>query len=419
MSLRCVALACALLVAGCSPDPTTVLQNATPHVDLTFLQCGAVGQACCRPPASAQNSASLGPLVACQTGLGCDVAANVCVTPCGSAGQVCCDGPETRAVKWTKDGLPYSPNYWNMREMCNAGACETQSHRCFTCGTQDGQPCCPPDAAQATARCADNHLQCEWNPEGLYERGTCRACGSRLKPRCRWGCDSDLGILNNVCNVCGREGQPRCDDGCESGLGLVQGLCRVCGGNQQIPCEWGCRAPYGPKNGLCGVCGGSGNPPCDNGCGPGMRLINGKCTFCGNVNQPPCENGCNFKLGVAGGVCRTCGSLGQMPCDKGCEPGLIISGGKCVPPPGAPPPPECSGAGQPCVADWQSGSHCCTTGAPLLCTWNVKCEPCVPHGEECKIGAKWLCCNSKDGDYCVLDPAINKVICDIPDLPGK
>jgi hypothetical protein len=421
-SLRhCLSLeACVLLLVACSPDPKTKLQEVTPQVDLAFLTCGSLGKACCTPPASApQNPAALGPLVACQTGLGCDITTNTCVSPCGGAGQACCDGPETRATKWTKDGLPYSPNTWNMRDMCDAGACDRQSHRCFTCGTQEGHPCCPPDAAQATARCADDHLQCRWDDKGLYESGTCEACGSPGKQPCRWGCDPELGILDKFCAACGRDGQPRCDDGCQKGLGLVRGICRVCGGNGQIPCDFGCRVPFGLTGGLCGVCGGQGSPPCDSGCGPGMRLINGKCTFCGNVGQPPCAHGCGYELGVAGGVCRTCGTVGQIPCDVGCEAGLVISGGKCVPPPGAPPPIDCAGEGQACVADWISGPHCCKTGAPLLCNWGVKCEACVPHGEECRIGGPQLCCNAKDGDYCVLDPTIDKVICDIPDAPDK
>lgn len=123
-----------------------------PPIDLSPFLCGGLGQACCRPPRSI-TTAGYGHLVACGTGLGCDVTSNTCVQPCGGTGQVCCDGPETRAPKWTNDGRVYSPNYFGMREMCDRGACDIPSHRCFDCGTVDGAPCCPPDAAQATARC--------------------------------------------------------------------------------------------------------------------------------------------------------------------------------------------------------------------------------------------------------------------------
>lgn len=311
----------------------------------------------------------------------------------------------------------YSPNYWNMREMCDAGACDRQTHRCFDCGTQDGGRCCPPDAAQATARCVGDYLECDWDPQGFFESGTCRACGRQGKPPCRWGCDTGLGILKGLCERCGDDGQPPCDNGCKPGLGIAKGLCRRCGGNQQIPCDFGCRAGLGVKNGLCVVCGGVGQAPCDSGCQPGTRAIDGVCKICGYSGQPPCTTGCVYPYRVAGGVCQPCGASGQIPCDVGCDPGLVLSGGKCVKPSGAP-PETCSQAYQPCVADFVTGTHCCKTGGPLLCVYG-QCRPCVPHGEECKIGGSQICCNAKDGDTCKLDQVTEKVICDIPDGPEK
>jgi hypothetical protein len=409
--LVCVALA----LLSCGPRGDTPIRGEV-EIDLPFLRCGAPGEACCEAPTSAQNIEALGPLVSCQRGLGCDITTRTCVAPCGGPGQACCDGPETRALKWTTDGKVYSPNYWNMREMCDTGACDKQTHRCFTCGMQDGGPCCPPDAAQATARCVGENLQCEWDARGFYESGTCRACGFRGKPPCPWGCEPGLDVLKGVCDLCGAQGQPPCDvTRCKAGLGLLKGLCESCGGNRQVPCDTGCRAGLGLRHGLCVACGSNGTPPCDKGCQPGMRLINGVCMFCGLVGQPPCENGCAYGLGVAQGVCRTCGSVGYMPCDTGCEPGLMVSGGKCVPPAGGSPPQQsCAAEGQSCVADWIAGPHCCKSGGPLLCSYNL-CRACVPHGEECKIGGPQICCNAKDGDTCVLDPATDKAICDLPD----
>src|SRR4029453_2316025 len=100
-----------------------------------FLRCGGLGQPCCHAPF--QNVPAFGPLVSCEQGLGCDITINKCVSPCGGPGQVCCDGPQTRAPKWTADGKVYSPNTWDMQEMCSAGACERQTHRCFACGTAE------------------------------------------------------------------------------------------------------------------------------------------------------------------------------------------------------------------------------------------------------------------------------------------
>src|SRR5664279_719656 len=120
-----------------------------------FIPCGMLGGPCCEAPH--QNLPAYGPLVSCDQGLGCDVATKTCVAPCGGPGQPCCDGPDTSALKWTADGAVYSPNWWNVREMCT-GACDKQTHRCFTCGMTDLSPCCPPDAAQATARCRGTDL---------------------------------------------------------------------------------------------------------------------------------------------------------------------------------------------------------------------------------------------------------------------
>lgn len=383
------------------------------YIDLPFFRCGALGETCCRAPLASQNVPAFGPLVGCQQGLGCDIATNKCVSNCGGAGQVCCDGPETRAPKWTADGKIYSPNYWNMREMCDKGACDRQTHRCFTCGTQDGGPCCPPDAAQATARCIGDSLECEFDPQGFFVSGTCRACGKKGRLPCDWGCDQGLNIRNDLCDICGGDFQPPCDKGCDPGLGLAQSLCRQCGNAGQIPCNNGCKGGLRLKNGLCAACGGQSQPPCDSGCNPGTRLINGVCTLCGYNGQPPCTNGCVYPMKVAGGVCRQCGANGQIPCDTGCNQGLILSGGKCVLPPQQPTPNACALEGQPCVADFVAGMHCCQTGGPLLCV-HSRCKACVPHGEECKIGGSQTCCKAKDGDTCVLDQASEKVICGIP-----
>ena len=404
---------CALLLTACGPrdslDPDASIQIVS-----VFQQCGALGQSCCRAPAASQNIPAFGPLVACQTGLGCDIVTNKCVAPCGGTGQACCDGPETRAPKWTPDGKVYSPNYWNMKEMCDTGACERQSHRCFNCGMQDGQACCPPDAAQATARCVGDRLECQFDPQGFAESGTCRACGIRQRPPCPWGCDAGLGIRGGLCDLCGAANQPPCDTGCKPGLGLAQGVCRSCGNAGQAPCDTGCLGGLKLKSGICSVCGGANQPPCDAGCGNGARLINGVCVACGNEAQPPCTNGCVPPRKVAAGVCRLCGGNGQGQCDFGCDQGLIFSNGKCVPPPNTPSPTACATSGQSCVADFVAGTHCCQTAGPLLCVYNL-CKACVPHGQVCAQGGTQTCCNAKDGDVCRLDTSSGQAICDIPD----
>jgi hypothetical protein len=376
--------------------------------------CGGLGQACCRPPITSYLPPDLGPIVSCQSGLGCDVTADRCVSPCGGPGQPCCDGPERRATKWDADGRLYSPEPVGLQDMCQGGVCDRQSHRCIACGTQDGAPCCPPDAYQATARCADPSVYCEYDPASFDKSGTCRACGKQGRLPCDGprGCDPGLGLRNGLCDICGSDFQPPCDDGCHAGLELAHGLCRQCGSAGQIPCDRGCNRGFGLRNGLCANCGGQGQIPCDSGCNPQTVLINGVCTLCGYDGQPPCANGCVYPKKVARGVCRVCGARGQIPCDSGCDQGLVLSNGYCVTPQPLPPPESCSQSGESCVPDSQPGQHCCQhPGAPQLCVYGF-CKPCIPHGQEVPPGPNQLCCDW--GDQVVLDQSSGKAVCGIP-----
>lgn len=400
-----------LIAGACSPR--TPIQDR-PYV--AALTCGALGQSCCKPPGAVP--ASLGPLVSCKSGLGCDLANDVCVQPCGGPGQACCDGPETRAPKWTADGRIYSPNWFGMQEMCRGGACDRPSRRCFTCGTRDGESCCPPDAAQATARCFGQNMSCEFSNSSATA-GTCRLCGARFKPPCELGCDPGLKLLNGVCDFCGAEGQRPCDQiGCDRGLGTVQGLCRRCGAVGQIPCDRGCNAGAVAANGICVACGGAGQPPCAQGCGYGYTPIGGVCRPCGAEGQPPCAQRCNYPLKVAGGVCRQCGAQGQIPCDSGCNHLLVPINGVCAPQQG-PTPQQCAVLNQACVPNTQPTQpgqlHCCQPSSPpLLCVWQ-KCVACVRHSETCQLGGTQVCCDY--GESCVLDTATGNAVCDLPDSP--
>ncbi|NUO74427.1 MAG: hypothetical protein HOQ32_00290 [Lysobacter sp.] len=404
------------IITGTQSDPpvvagTPALQRIVDRpVRPMWIICGALGQSCCKAPDSA--STALGPLVACHDGMGCDLATNTCVQPCGGPGQACCDGPGTRAVKWTADGRVYSPNSFNMREMCDGGACDTASHRCFQCGTTDGGPCCPPDAAQATARCFGHNMSCEFTNDRATA-GVCRVCGTRLKPPCELsGCDAGLKIRNGLCDICGAEAQAPCDAGCDRGLSPAQGLCRRCGAAGQIPCDRGCNAGTRPINGICTSCGANGQPPCEQGCQHGLTPIAGVCRPCGADGQRPCGARCNYPLKVAQGWCRNCGAEGQVACDAGCNAWLTPINGVCSRPQ-EPPSQQCAVLNQACVPNTQSGTHCCGQGnPPLLCVWQT-CKACVPHGQTCQLGGTQICCTY--GESCVLDTETGNAVCDLPD----
>ena len=375
--------------------------------------CGDAGQQCCRAPAKSQNPA-FGPLVSCKAGLGCDLATSTCRAPCGGVGQPCCDGPETRAMQWTPDGKVFSPTSPFLREMCDAGACDRQKHQCFICGNADGARCCPPDAAQATARCVGERLSCAFDTEGFFVSGTCHRCGIRGRAPCNdVTCDPGLGVLKGLCEACSREGQPPCDGGCQPGLANVQGVCTACGNLGQIPCSNGCRGNLGVIGSKCTECGNSGELPCNNGCRPPARLAptGAFCIVCGALNQTPCQSGCDFSLNVAKGLCQRCGGPGQIPCDKGCDAGLAVVNQLCQ----RPTPddkPICAVRDERCVANDRPGTHCCNTGEPLVCGFNF-CKACVPSGNVCQLGGPQLCCQA--GDVCRLDTASGNAVCGIPD----
>jgi hypothetical protein len=407
-----IAFTIGLCIALSSCSPVNVFTRD--HIDIAQYFCGNLGQACCRAPASAANPA-FGPLVACHTGLGCDITSNTCVQPCGGAGQACCDGPETRAVKWTADGRVYSPNSYDMREMCLRGACDVASHRCFNCGTTDGGACCPPDAARATARCLGRNMHCEFSNDSITS-GTCVLCGALGKRPCEDGCDTNLKLRNGLCAICGAEGQLPCDAGCNSGLATAQGVCRRCGAAGQIPCDRGCNVGTTAINGICTACGANGQPACSQGCNYGLIPIGGVCRPCGANGQPPCDKRCDYPMKIANGVCRSCGAKGQIPCDIGCDYPFVVVNGVCAARQ-EPPQQQCATFNEACVPQTQPGPHCCQqAGTPLSCVWQ-KCVACVPHGEVCQLGGTQVCCSYNDS--CVLDPYSGNAVCDIPDGPDK
>ncbi len=316
-----------------------------------LIACGALGKACCRAPTASQNVPAFGPLVSCQHGLGCDITTNRCVSTCGGPGQVCCDGPETRAPKWTPDGKLYSPNSRNLREMCDAGVCDRQTHRCVTCGTRDGGACCSSDAAQATPRCfrdarTGNRLVCidRWAGD---VGGMCVECGKLDQPKCKTAGEApcDDGFVeresDGICVPCGWTGLPTCPIGepCRDGRSVPNrsfSQCIPAGGYNQ-PCrpDGGCdyQDLFCNNSRMCQTCGHPGEVCCapgkldrivsnNTGCLQPAECVNNRCFACGQENLPVCP-GKDF-----------------------CHDGSEVRNGWCRRPPSPPPPPPSQPPGQ-------------------------------------------------------------------------
>ncbi|KAH8742636.1 hypothetical protein BGZ57DRAFT_919963 [Hyaloscypha finlandica] len=397
-----------------------------------FFFCGSEGQECCTP--SFATIPEYGPLVKCDTGLGCDLTTSTCVSPCGAPGEPCCDGPETRALKWNNYGV-YSPTGFQMKEMCNDGFCDKPSHKCFDCTSTPGSACCPPDASQATARCNGENLECKFD-DSLAARGTCFLCGGAGNPPCHGECEQDLKLINGICVNCGDADQIACDEnrhecnhGCKDNLRLVDGICKACGDQGQIPCgvpayprcpkltnQFGCKTGMGIRQGLCQMCGTESKSPCDGfGCFPPLARKNGLCTvYCGHENQEPCDDrgcfpplqvlagncktcgsqkspacpkgGCHPELGLLNGVCDLCGSDGRLPCDAGCNPPLLPQGGFCSKTCGQEEYPQCDNG--------------CRDGRTLNSLGLCISSRCANEGEDCifgfwgTAGTGLLCCKT-------------------------
>lgn len=212
----------AALAALASAD-AAIAQPPLNHGQLPSPFCGAAGQHCCQQPRDTAGN-RLGPPF-CKAGLGCDIAANRCVSPCGGDGQACCDGPDTYAPN--AGASPTSPLYCpdgpascvTRKPMCSTGACSTTTHQCRTCGQVVGDFCCPPDAQSAVASCKIAGAFCSFHTDSLFS-GTCVGCGKAGQPPCPdhgGSCEPGLRPGASVCEPCGKLGQQTCLDGCSEG----------------------------------------------------------------------------------------------------------------------------------------------------------------------------------------------------------
>jgi hypothetical protein len=246
-----ILMAAIAALAAAFPDSAAAQPPLNPgQIPSSF--CGAAGQTCCQQPRDSSGT-RLGPPF-CKAGLGCDIAANRCVSPCGGDGQVCCDGPDTYAPN--AGASPTSPLYCpdgpascvTRKPMCSAGACSVTTHQCRTCGQVEGDFCCPPDAQSAVASCRIAGTFCSFHNDSLFS-GTCVACGKAGQPPCPdhgGSCEPGLRPGASVCEPCGKLGQQTCLDGCTEGAPSIPLLVEP--------------GPMPPR--MCVACGLLGQPPC-------------------------------------------------------------------------------------------------------------------------------------------------------------
>lgn len=386
----------------------------------TYFPCGALGKACCRAPTASQNVPAFGPLVSCQQGLGCDITTNKCVSTCGSPGQVCCDGPETRAPKWTADGKIYSPNNWNMREMCDVGVCDKQTHRCIACGTRESGPCCSSDAAQATARCfrdakTGNRLVCHDRWAG-DTGGICLECGKSGQPKCLTAgeapCDDGFVERDGICLPCGWVTGPTCDRGepCRDGRSVPNKSFSECipagGPNQPCRPDGGCdyQGFFCNNSRICQPCGQPGQICCPPGrlkdvfqrniaCQEPGECRENRCVACGYDNMPVCLSGspCHSLSEPVDGWCRPCGNEGQGCCRSStiitrCLDGMRCDDGVCRRPSPPPPPPP--------PAQWKTCNGENWGWSTMERTVFIK------HADQCVVGVKYNANSTQEAYTC-------------------
>jgi len=298
--------------------------------------------------------------------------------------------------------------------MCTASGTGCIRNFCGRCGTQAGEPCCPPPPGSpvgASGVCSKPTLACD--PVSAFcktcggpgntcctgdvcAEGGCCFGGSCVGPGQICGTSAAAGTcMGGSCSGCGGPNQPCCGKGntatCTPGNLCQDGKCTPCGHDREVCCPASpaapaCIAGFGctPDN-TCFRCGGPGDPCCPgNKCGGDGCCFTGRCVVAGAK--------CNFG-GQAFGSCTegrcNCGSVGEPCCPGAFENGLQQY--TCNDPSAICNQPAGSGMVRTCTRCGVLGSYCCSdktcrekgTACLAMQPEGFRCRKCGGPGEPC------------------------------------
>ncbi len=377
---------------GCEADLTSSL-----------LHCGACGNACSLPNATAVCGDGRCRVGRCNAGFadcdanpsnGCEVALATAVDHCGACGNACPRSQGTASCAAGACRIACDAGYGDCDGMA-ANGCETSTAtataHCGACG----RACAPPNAVAAcssgrcgVAACLPGFADCDGDSANGCEvnlatsAAHCGACGRTCSTA-----GGSAACAMGACRITCSAGFGDCDgsaaNGCEVTLATTLAHCGACGSACAPPAATGVCA-----GGACGVAAcNAGRADCDraaaNGCEVDLATAAAHCGACGNA----CMAGWFCR---AGACARDCGAL--TACGAACVD-LRTSAGNCG---------RCGN-----VCAFANASAVCAAGACALGACNAgfgDCDGNPTNGCETSLatatshcGACGAACNATNG----------------------
>ncbi len=387
---NCVASACALGTcnAGFANCDNNNSNGCEANTNTSTTHCGACGNTCSFPNASATCASGRCALGACNSGFGncdgiaengCETNLNTAVNNCRTCGNPCstttpglvpvctmatcgtalgtCPTGRADCNGNAGDGCEVETS----TSLANCGACGsacTRANGAVSCtggvcllgtcnmgfGNCDGDAVngCETNTTTSTTHCGGCGRPCFFaNAAATCASGTCAlgACApnfANCDTNPNDGCEAALQSDRNNCGACGRQ--------CASGEVCSLGVCTVQCQSGQSNCSGSC-VNTATDRANCGTCG--------NACAAGRICQGGSCILSCPAGQTACGTSCvNTQTDSAN--CNSCGNL--------CTGGRVCSSGMCTCPSGQ---TLCGGT---CFDLQTSGTHCgmcnraCTSG---------------------------------------------------------
>ncbi len=392
----CAAGACA--VGTCNPgfaDCNGLAADGC-EVDLgSVASCGACGNACSLPHATAACAAGSCAVGACAAGFAdCDPAAAGCetdlssVASCGACGQACASGPHaTPTCGGGTCGITCDPGFGDCDGVATNG-CEVDltadGGHCGTCATACGHATTCQSGACSTAVCLSGFADCNGlasdgcETAPATDSGNCGSCGNACSfanaaPQCVAGA---CGFV--VCDPGFADCDGQRSNGCEIALGTSATNCGGCG----VVCA------YAHGTGVCG------NSACALGaCDAGWADCDGNAA-----------NGCEASLATDLGHCGTCATACGGAANATATCGAGTCGYRCDATHA-----DCDGdASNGCEVDTStSAGNCGACGA--ACTLGRTCAASACTATTCTAGS--ANCDGSEADGCEVTPATDVANC--------